>query len=145
MKKRWVLPNSSSTCSWGSIKESVFTKVRWQFYRLTKILSYNVIKWGVLLNRVPSYSSHNSSSVADLRSSIGKKCHPQQIWRHHINFSAYPHRSKLPNNIFILKLLYCKAKHFDCLVLQQPWLVDVLCKWISKSCVLSDVQLTRGW
>ena len=56
-------------------------RVSWKFYRPTKILSWNVTKCGLFFQY---------SLVLLSLDPTGQKCHQQQIWHHHMNFSTHP-------------------------------------------------------
>ena len=60
---------------------SVYTSVSWKVRRLTKILSWNVIKWGLFFITL-------FQSVLQCFDHIDKS-HLQNIWCHHVKCSTY--------------------------------------------------------
>ena len=67
------------------------TRVDWKVHRLTKILIWNVTKWGLFLNILPPSDSHTFSMVLQGLNPIGKKSHQQLVWCHYIHFSVHPY------------------------------------------------------
>ena len=63
----------------------------WKVHRLTKILSWDMTKWGLFLNIVPQAVCTLLSSVLQCLDPIGQKSHQQQIWSH-MKFSANPRK-----------------------------------------------------
>ena len=60
----------------------LYMRVGWKVHRLAKILSWNVTKWGL-------FSNTFILSVLHCLNPIDQKSHQQQIWYHHMDFSAY--------------------------------------------------------
>ena len=54
-RKRWALPKCSDTHTYTLIYIYIYiyTRIRWKVHGLTKILSWNVTKWGLFFNIVP--------------------------------------------------------------------------------------------
>ena len=63
-------------------------RVSWKVHRLTKMVSWNAIKWSLFVNIVPLTVCTLCPSV--LQCLIVKKSHYHQIWHPHTNFSPLP-------------------------------------------------------
>ena len=71
-----------------------YTRVGWKVQRLTKIVSWNVIKI-LFFNIVPRAVHTFFLSVLQCLYPTGQKIHQHQIWLYHVNFLAYQFFSQL--------------------------------------------------
>ena len=69
----------------------IYIRVSWKVHWLTKMLSWNVTKqcssFSIVTFVVHTHFFH--VAVLQCLESIGQKCHLQQKWPHHMNFSVY--------------------------------------------------------
>ena len=68
----------------------IYIRVGWKVHWLTKILSWNVTKWGLFFNIVFLVFHTLFTSVLQCLDPISQKSQQQYIWCQPINFSAYP-------------------------------------------------------
>ena len=86
--KSFLFPRS--VVLWG-LKRPAYptTRIGWKVHGLTKILSWNVTKRGLSFHIILQVVHTLLPSTLQCLDPIDQRSYQQQIWRHHLNFSAY--------------------------------------------------------